>query len=201
MRAGALVRSCASSDYLPGCENAPQGVVTVNARFAALHDVAQVLADHISSETDIAEVQVGMPQEAGATTEPGVRLTLLNTAPRPAPRKEPTPSGPGRMPPPLSISCSYLVSTSGAQRDDPVAAHNALGQVMRLIHEAPVLDLPLSRRVASHPAALTRLGEGQLRVTQVSMSIEDVAQIWLALRQPMQPCALIEAGPIELTSR
>lgn len=72
---------------------------------------------------------------------------------------------------------------------------------MRLIHEAPVLDLPLSRRVASHPAALTRLGEGQLRVTQVSMSIEDVAQIWLALRQPMQPCALIEAGPIELTSR
>ena len=173
----------------------------MNATFAALHDVAQVLVDHIASETGIAGVQVGTPQEAGATTQTGVRITLLNAAPLPPPLNEPTPSGPGPMPPPLYISCSYLVSTSGAERDDPVAAHNALGQVMRLIHEMPVLQLPLSTQVTSLPRSLAQLGEGQLRLTQVAVSIEQVAQIWLALRRPVQPCALLEAGPIQLTSR
>lgn len=173
----------------------------MNAIFAALHDVAQVLAGHISSETGIAEVQVGTPQEADAATQPGVRITLLNAAPLPAPRNEPTPSGPGTRPQPLDISCLYLISTAGAGRDHPVAAHNALGRVIRLIHEIPVLQLPLSTQVTSPPVALAELGEGQLRLTQVTMSIAQVAQIWLALRHPMQPCALLEAGPIQLTSR
>lgn len=201
MRGHTSCRSSVSSDYLPALENALQGMISVNATFAALDDVAQVLADHIGSETGIADVQVGTPQEAVATTQPGVRITLLNAAPIPAPRNEPTPSGPGTMPSPLYISCFYLVNTSGAERDDPVAAHNALGQVMRLIHEMPVLQLPLSTQVTSLPAAHKRLGEGLLRLTQVAVSIEQVAQIWLAMRQPVQPCALLEAGPIQLTSR
>lgn len=176
-------------------------MVTLNATFADLHDVAQVLAERISSETGIADVQVGTPQEAGATTQFGVRITLLNTTPLPAPRDEPTSPGPGLLPPPLRKSCLYLVSTSGAERDDPVAAHNALGQVLSLVHEVPVLQLPLSAQVASRPGAFSKLGEGQLRMTQVALTIEEVAQIWLALRQPLQPCALLEAGPIQLTSR
>lgn len=173
-------------------------MVTLNATFTDLHDLAQVLAEHISSETGVADVQVGTPQEVGETTEPGVRITLLNTTALPTPREEPTPPGPDLLPP-LHISCIYLISTSGAERDDPVAAHNTLGEVMRLIHEVPVLQLPLSAQVTSRRGALTKLGEGQLRLTRVAVTIEQVAQIWLALRQRLQPCVLFEAGPIQLT--
>lgn len=172
----------------------------MNAKFAALHDVAQVLAEHIRAETAVADVEVGAPQQPGATTQPGVRLTLLSAAPLPALSGEPPRSRRSLTPPALSISCFYLVSTSGAEGHDPVAAHDALGEVVRLIHAMPVLHLPRPTQVASPPSTVTERGEGQLRLTQVSMSIEQLAQIWLALRQPLQPCALLEAGPIQLAS-
>ncbi|MFN2345969.1 MAG: Pvc16 family protein, partial [Dermatophilaceae bacterium] len=155
----------------------------MSAGFTDLHDVAQVLVEHIRYETGIVDVQVGAPLETGATTEPGVRITLLAANLQPAPRNEPPSPIRGPQSPPLRLSCLYLVSTSGAEGDDPIAAHIALGKVIRLYHEVPVLQLPLSVRASAPAGVFTDLGQGQLKVTQVALTLDQVAHIWLAQRQ------------------
>ena len=71
MRGHTSCRSSVSSDYLPALENALQGMVSVNATFAALDDVAQVLADHIGSETGIADVQISTRRRLSRLHSPG----------------------------------------------------------------------------------------------------------------------------------
>jgi len=164
----------------------------VGALFENLHDVAQVLTEHIREETGILDVQAGTPRDVTATTEPAVRLTLLYSTTQPGHRNdphEPAPGG-GERPPPLSLSCYYLVTTSGADSDDPIGAHSALGQVMRLYHDVPVLALPLSANPGSPPGVFTDLGEGQVMVTQVPMTIEQIDHIWTPVSEQLQPWAL-----------
>jgi hypothetical protein len=173
----------------------------VSARFNDLHDVAHVLVEHIRHATGIVDVQVGAPREASATIEPGVRITLLYTTPQSAPRNEPASPVRDLRPPPLCLSAFYLVTTSGAERGDPAAAHNALGQVMCLYHEVPVLRLPLSQQPDRQAGVVTDVGDGQVRVSQVALPLDQVTQIWVAQRQPLQPCAVFEVTPIHLIAR
>jgi hypothetical protein len=177
-------------------------VVTSGALFEDLHDVAQVIVEHIRQATGIADVQVGAPREATATTEPAVRITLLYTNPQTAHRNEPSEPLPGRSrrPAPLTLSCLYLVTTSGTDGDDPVGAHRALGQVMRLYHDVPVLRLPLATHAASASGASTGLGEGEVTVTQVPVTLDQVHHIWTPLRQSSQPWVLYEVGPVHLVA-
>lgn len=174
----------------------------MGALFEDLHDVAQVLAEHISEETGIVDVQAGAPREATATAEPGIRITMLYSTPQPAHRNDPFElSGGDLRPPPLSLSCFYLVTASGADGDDPVAAHHALGQVMRLYHDVPSLQLPLSAHPGSPPGVFTELGEGELTVTQVPVTLEQVDHIWTPLSERLQPWVLFEVAPVQLVSR
>jgi hypothetical protein len=174
----------------------------VGALFDDLHDVAQVLTEHIHEETGIEDVQPGPPRSADATTVPAVRLTLLYTTPQPGHRNDPAEPGPGGLrPPPLSLSCFYLVTTSGADGDDPTGAHHALGQVMRLYHDSPVLRLPLSDDPGSPPGVFTDLGEGELAVTQVPITLEQIDHIWTPMTEQLQPWVLLEVAPVQLTSR
>ena len=59
------------------------------ALFTDLHDVAQVLAEHIREEVGIVDVQPGVPRDVAATTEAAARITLLYTTPQPAHRNDP----------------------------------------------------------------------------------------------------------------
>jgi hypothetical protein len=174
----------------------------VGALFDSLHDVAQVLTEHIHEETGIQDAQPGPPRPADATTEPAARITLLYTTPQPGHRSDPAEQGPGGLrPPPLSLSCFYLVTTSGADSDDPVGAHHALGQIMRLYHDSPVLRLPLSDDPGSPPGVFTELGEGELTVTQVPITLEQIDHIWTPLTEALQPWVLFEVAPVQLVSR
>ena len=174
----------------------------VGALFDSLHAVAQVLSEHIHEETGILDVQPGPPRSADATTEPAVRITLLYTSPQPGHRNDPAEQGPGGLhPPPLSLSCFYLVTTSGSDGDDPAGAHDALGQVMRLYHDTPVLRLPLSDDPGSPPGVFTELGEGELTVTQVPTTLEQIDHIWTPLAEGLQPWVLLEVAPVQLVSR
>jgi Pvc16 N-terminal domain len=173
------------------------------ALFAHLHDVGQVMAEHIREQLGYVDVQAGEPRTITATTAPGIRLTLMFVTPQGSHRNDPwerEPTG-ERTPPPLSLSCFYLVTASGADSEDPIAAHNALGDVMRLFHTQPTLNLPLSDSfVASPPSAYTELGEGQLTLVQVPMLLEQIDKIWTSLEAALQPWALFEVGPVQLTS-
>lgn len=174
----------------------------MGALFDNLHDVAQVLTEHIREETGITDVQPGPPRTADATTEPAVRITLLYCTPQPGHRNDPVERvGGGLRNPPLSLSCFYLLTTSGADGDDPAGAHHALGQVMRLCHDVPVLRLPLSDNPGSPPGVFTDLGDGELTVTQVPITLDQIDHIWTPMTEQLQPWVLFEVAPVQLTSR
>jgi hypothetical protein len=174
----------------------------MTAVFADLHDVAQVLSEHIREEIGIVDVQPGAPRDVAATTEASVRITLLYTTPQPSHRNDPLESNPdGTLRfAPLSLSCFYLVTASGADADDPIAAHHALGRIMTLYHDQPELELPLSGHPGSPPGTFTDLGEGQLDVVQVPMMLDQIDKIWMSLEAQLQPWALFEVSPVQLLS-
>jgi hypothetical protein len=165
--------------------------------------VSQVLTEHIREETGVQDVQAGAPRDVTATTEPAARISLLYTTVQPGHRNDPLEGAPGSgmRAPPLSLSCYYLVTTSGSDSDDPVGAHHALGQIMRLYHDVPTLRLPLSDNPGSPPGVFTDLGEGELMVTQVPMTIEQIDHIWTPLTEQLQPWVLFEVAPVQLVSR
>jgi Pvc16 N-terminal domain len=174
----------------------------VAALFTDLHDVAQVLTEHIREEIGIVDVQPGAPRDVSATTEAGVRLTLLYMTPQPSHRSDPVErQGDGRLRlPPLALSCFYLVTASGADADDPIAAHHALGRILTLYHDNPALELPLSAHPTSPPGAFSDLGEGELTVVQVPMTLDQIDKIWMSLEAQLQPWALFEVSPVQLAS-
>lgn len=173
------------------------------AVFTDLHDVAQVLSEHIQEELGITDVQAGDPRDVSSTTEAAARITLLYTTPQPAHRNdplEPQPDG-TRRPPPLALSCFYLVTTSGSDADDPIAAHHALGRIMSLYHDRAALELPLSDNPGADPGAFTELGEGVMAVVQVPMTLDQIDKIWTSLDVQLQPWALFEVSPVQLVSQ
>lgn len=172
------------------------------AVFADLHAVAQVLTEHIREEVGIVDVQPGAPRDVSATTEAGARITLLYATPQPVHRSDPAERQPDgtRRPPPLSLSCFYLITTTGADADDPIAAHHALGRIMGLYHDQPMLPLPLSDQPGAPPGAFSELGEGPLSVVQVPMSLEQIDKIWTSVDVQLQPWTLLEVAPVQLVS-
>ena len=173
------------------------------ALFNDLHDVAQVLTEHIREEVGIADVQPGVPRDVSASTAASARITLLYTTPQEAHRNDPPerqPDGTHRFPP-LALSCFYLVTTAGADADDPIAAHHALGRIMTLYHDNPALQLPLSDNPDVDPGAFTELGEGVMAVVQVPMVLDQIDKIWTSLDVQLQPWALFEVSPVQLVSQ
>ena len=173
------------------------------AIFNDLRDVAQVLTEHIREEIGIVDVQPGAPRDVASTTEAAARITLLYTTPQQVHRNdpaEPQPDGTRRFPP-LALSCFYLVTTSGADDADPVAAHHALGRIMTLYHDNPALQLPLSDNAGVAPGVFTELGEGELAVVQVPMVLDQIDKIWTSLDVQLQPWVLFEVSPVQLVSQ
>ena len=173
------------------------------ADFNDLHDVAQVLTEHIREEVGIVDVQPGVPRDAAATTEAAARITLLYTTPQPAHRNDPPERRPGGAVrfPPLALSCFFLVTTSGVEGDDPFAAHHALGRIMTLYHDTPALQLPLSDNPGVPPDAFSELGEGVMAVVQVPMALDQIDKIWTSLDVQLQPWALFEVSPVQLSTQ
>lgn len=173
------------------------------ALFNDLHDVAQVLTEHIREEVGIADVQPGVPRDVGSTTEAAARITLLYMTPQQVHRNDPPerqPDGSRRFPP-LALSCFYLVTTSGSDADDPIAAHHALGRIVTLYNDQPSLQLPLSDNPGVNPGAFTELGEGVMAVVQVPMMLDQIDKIWTSLDVQLQPWALLEVSPVQLVSQ
>lgn len=173
------------------------------AMFNDLHDVALVLTEHIREEVGIVDTQPGTPRDTTATTEAGVRITLLYTTPQPGHRNDPRErQGDGtQRPPPLALACYYLVTASGADGDDPIAAHHALGRIMTLYHDGPALRLPLSDNPGAPAGAFSELGEGELAVIQMPMVLDQIDKIWTSLDVQLQPWALFEVSPVQLVSQ
>jgi len=142
--------------------------------------------------SDLADVAV--------TTEPAARITLLYTTPQRTHQNHPLERQPdgGSRSRPLALSCLFLVTTSGADADDPVAAQNALGRIMTLYHGSLALQLPFSDNPGVEPGTFTNLGEGVMAVVQVPMVLDQIDKIWTSLNMQLQPWVLFEVSPVQL---
>lgn len=164
------------------------------ALFTSLTEVADVLCGHLVERTGIDDVHAGLPNSGTAPTE-AVRISFLYCTPQPFHRNDPYElHADGTMvPPPLSLSCFYLVSTSGStQLGEPLPALDALGKVMSALHNT-TLDLPLA---APAPAE----GDGPLHVIQQVVSLDQVDKLWSPFQLKLTPWALYEVAPVQLVS-
>ncbi len=165
------------------------------AVFANLHHVGEVLVQMIEDNLPAAPtgtVQVGPPLETATGAAEDIRLTLLWVTPQPTHRNdrwERKPDG-GLLPPPITLSAFYMITTYGSASDDPIRAHELLGNVMQVFHSEPELQLPL--------AALPDAGDGPLTVVQVPTAADLLEKVYAPLQLKHRPWVLFEVGPIQL---
>lgn len=167
------------------------------AQFTSLFHVGEALAHFVRARLvlDFGQVIVGPPRDEVLDTTRHLRISLLWTNPQAHHRNdipERNPDG-TRVPPPLSLTATYLFTTYGnTVSEESVGAHELLGDVMRVFHDEPRLSLPL--------ADLAGRGEGKLDVTLVPMVPELVEKLFGPLQLKHRTFALYEVGPVQLKS-
>jgi len=169
------------------------------AVFDNLHHVseviAQVIGDHVGA-TPTGGIRSGAPLEDPDSAVEQVRITLLWVTPQPTHRNDPwerNASG-GHGPPPLTVSGFYMISTYGLDaNEEPVRAHELLGNVMQAFHTAPELSLPL--------ASLPDRGEGRLTLVQVPTAADLMEKVYSPLQRRHRSWVLYEVGPIQVVMR
>ncbi len=92
--------------------------------------------------------------------------------------------------PPLAMDLVYLITplTNSADNDQTL-----LGRVIKGLHETPVLE-------AAGPLinGAVQPGTEAVRVLQLAQSIEEIAALWTAFRQPFHLSVFYSVGPVLL---
>jgi hypothetical protein len=166
------------------------------ALFSNLHHVSEVLirviTDHLGA-MPTGGVHSGEPLENPTSANEQIRITLLWMTPQPAHRNDPwerTSAG-TVAPPPLTLSASFLVTTYGTgTHEEPIRAHELLGNVMQAFHTVPEVTLPLG--------TLPNRGEGPLTFVQVPITPELMEKVFTPLQAKHRPWVLYEVGPVQL---
>jgi len=161
------------------------------AVFNNLHQVGRNLVDLLLSRLAVTDVQVGPPPDTGVSATESIRITLLWLTPQPGHRNDPPEMGAaGQVRPPVTLSACYLISTYGSSGEDPIQAHNLLGQTLQVFHTVPVMELP--------DAIVPLTGEGRLAVVHVPTDADLMEKVYSSLQVGMRPWALVEVAPIQL---
>jgi hypothetical protein len=168
------------------------------ALFTNLHHVGEVLVQLITSNLDVAtgvNVQVGPPLDTVTGAGEEIRVTLLWLTLQPTHRSDPAVAdATGQLvPPPVTVSVFYLITTYGSVAEDPIRGHELLGNVLQAFHTFPSVTLPL----AAVPAA----GEGRLTFVQVPITPELMEHIFTPVQAKHRPWVLYEVGPVQLAMR
>ena len=166
------------------------------AVFGNLHDAGTVLADVLQDRIDPGlDVLAAPPIENAAAPGEAVRVSLLWVTPQPTHRNDDwQPNFEGRpVPPPVTLSGFYLVTTYGTTPDgQPAQAFNRLGQVLQVFDNEPRIELP--------QPPVTALGNGAVSVVHVPTAADLMEKIYTPLQMRHRAWALFEVGPIQLQS-
>lgn len=170
------------------------------ALFEYLHHVGEILVDTVTgvlaavNEDDNVRIAVGPPLKSAVGPGEEVRVTLLWVTPAPTHRNdgwERSDDG-SRVPPPLTLTVTYLISTYGSTNDeDPIVAHNLLGRVLQAFHTEPQIMLP---RPPSDR------GQGRLDVQLVPTTAELLEKVYSTLQLEHRAWAIFEVGPVQLAA-
>ena len=168
------------------------------ALFENLHHVGEVVVQLITDNLDVAtnvNVQVGPPLDAVTGGGEEVRVTLLWLTLQPTHRSDPSVADQtgALIPSPVTVSVFYLITTYGSVAEDPIRAHELLGNVLQAFHTLPSVTLPL--------AALPAAGEGRLTFVQVPITPELMEHVFTPVQAKHRPWVLYEVGPVQLKAR
>ena len=174
------------------------------ARVANLHDVGFALAGYLRRNLSptLDDVMAAAPLENPLTPTESIRITLLWLSPQPTHRNDPwiVDDGGQSIPPPVSLSGFYLVTTYGVtDAGEPQQAYNRLGEVIQIFAVGPI-DLPLPDNPAT-PEVDPTPGEGLLTVTLIPTAADLMEKVFTPIQLRHRPWALFEVGPIQLQSR
>jgi len=147
-----------------------------------------------------------------------INLFLYQVTPNPGWRNAALPSRDadgGRVSnPPLGLDLHYLVTTYGASE---FHAEILLGYALQLLHETPVLTRDAIHRTLAPASPVTgsilpppldtlaasELGDQveQIRLTPVTMSVEEISKLWSAIQSHYRPTAAYQASVVLIESR
>ncbi|MCP4936290.1 MAG: DUF4255 domain-containing protein [bacterium] len=173
------------------------------ARAENLHDVGFAMAGYLRRNLNPAldDVVAGPPLENPAAANESIRITLLWVTPQPTHRNDPWIDDDAGLsiPPPVSLSGFYLVTTYGVtDSGEPQQAYNRLGDAIRIFDVGPI-DLPLPDDPLT-PEIDPTPGEGLLTITLVPTAADLMEKVFSPLQLRHRPWALFEVGPIQLQS-
>ncbi|MEZ4293395.1 MAG: Pvc16 family protein [Polyangiaceae bacterium] len=142
-----------------------------------------------------ASVVVGPPPDPPPITEE-LRVSLLWITEQGTHRNDGYVRNPDgtSSPPPASLSLFVMITGHG---EDPshnaVAAHRLVGEVLRVFHANPHIELPI-------PALPTNSGQGKLSLTLVPLTPDLVEKLFSPLQIKHRPFVLYEVAPVQLVS-
>jgi hypothetical protein len=99
--------------------------------------------------------------------------------------------------PPLALNLHYLISASG-QGDDEILSHQWLGHAMRILHDQAVLSQE-NIRLALPDSDPHKQGE-LVRITPLSLSMEDLSKMWTTFTTPYRISAAYEVSVVLIES-
>jgi Pvc16 N-terminal domain len=151
-------------------------------------------------------VTVKPPDKAfggGAAAIDQINIFLYQTTPNAAWRNRDIPNQvrPGETSQqPLALSLHYLITASGAG-DDDIKSHQWLGKAMSIFHDHWILS---RQEIANTIAALgdSKLQEQleRVRITPLSLSIEDLSKLWTTFTTPYRLSAAYEVSVVLIES-
>jgi hypothetical protein len=174
---------------------------------SALAAVTETLRALIASEGVVANVSALPPDQAGSPGDRRVNLFLYHVGVDAALRNQEFPwqsrgGGDSQAHPPpflLPLQLHYLLTVHA---DDEVAAHEALGPAMRVLHDHAQLTEQEIRDAAANAGLATDLPlqPEKVKVSLLNMSTDEMMRIWTAFQSPYRLSVAYEVAVVLIES-
>lgn len=167
------------------------------ATFTNLYHATEVIKHVLETEIIPApgSVVAGPPPDSVLTTEE-IRVSLLWVNEQPTHRNDGfiRSADGSTAPPPATLSMFFLITGYGEdQAHNADGAHRLLGEVLRLFHAHPTVQLPIA-------ALPSNSGKGKLGVALVPLTPDLMEKLFSPLQIKHRPFLLYEVGPVQLLS-
>ncbi|WP_437733108.1 Pvc16 family protein [Sorangium sp. So ce1335] len=168
------------------------------ATFTNLYDATEVIKHVLETRIVPAPstVIVGPPPDGAVTTEE-LRVSLLWINEQATHRNDGYAKNPDgtASPPPATLSLFVLITGYGADlAQNAVGAHRLIGDVLRVFHAAPIVELPI-------PALPSNSGRGKMSLALVPITPDIMEKLFSPLQIKHRPFLLYEVGPVQLVSK
>jgi hypothetical protein len=172
------------------------------ASFNTLYEVSQMLSMVLADKTDVLQANILiLPPPASVPSTEQIYISLLwvnESAHHKNDIYERQPDG-TQVPPPITMSTYYLISSSGTSNNaNAIRQHQILGEILRVFHTYPRLELPL--KLTGNLNGQVTPGKGAIAINQVPQSEEMMEKLFSLLQIPHRPFVLYEVVQAQLAS-